>query len=290
MRRSFRPLAAAAAVVATIALSACSGSSSSESTESAEGSATGTQMQTITEGKLTFATSEPCYSPWMLDNDPTSGEGYESAVAYAVAEKLGYAKEDVVWVRATFDSSIAPGAKDWDLNMQQFSITDERKQAVDFSSPYYTTSQAIIASPDSPAVGATSIEDLKDVLVGVQSGTTSQQFVSSTLEKGLTQAPQLYNSSDDTVAALKSGQVDAIVVDLPTAFNMIATQIDNGVIVGQFADATDGDSYGIVLPKGSSLTEAVTKAVDELREDGTLDQLQAKWLTITDGKEIPVLD
>ncbi|WP_022868905.1 ABC transporter substrate-binding protein [Schaalia vaccimaxillae] len=293
MSRSFRPFAAVAAIAATLTLGACSGSSSSdtvESTANSTQSAAAGALETVTEGKLTFATSEPAYSPWILDNDPTSGEGYESAVAYAVAEKLGYGAEDVVWVRATFDSSIAPGAKDWDLNMQQFSITEDRKKAVDFSSPYYTTSQAIIASPDSPAVGAKSIADLKDVLVGVQTGTTSQQFVSSHLADGLSKAPQFYNSSDDTVAALKSGQVDAIVVDLPTAFNMIATQIDNGVIVGQFADATDGDTYGIVLPKGSSLTPAVTEAVDALAADGTLAELQAKWLTITDGQEIPVLD
>lgn len=289
MRHPIRTLTAlTASAAAILALGACStGGSSSESGAAASG-ASGA-LTTVTEGKLTFATSDPSYSPWILDNAPESAEGYEAAVAYAVAEKLGYAKEDVNWVRATFDSSIAPGAKDWDINIQQFSITEERKQAVDFSSPYYTTSQAIIATPDSPAVGATSIGDLKDVLVGVQAGTTSQRFVTDTLAAGLSQEPRIFNSSDDTVLALQTGKVDAIVVDVPTAFYMVAAQIDGGVIVGQFADTEGGDSYGLVLPKGSSLTAAVSAAVDELAADSTLAELQKTWLTASDGKELTIL-
>lgn len=293
MRRSLRSLAVAAtAAVAIVTLGACSGpsgsaTSGSESDNTSSQSSAGATLETLTEGKLTFATSEPSYSPWVLNDDPASGEGFEAAVAYAVAEELGFSKDNVRWVRATFDSSIAPGAKDWDLNMQQFSITEERKQAVDFSSPYYTTSQALLTVEGSKAVGAQSIADLKDVLIGVQSGTTSQQFVSKTLTD-LTQAPQIFNSSDDTVLALRTGKVDAIVVDVPTSFNIVGSgQVENGVIVGQFADSTDGDNYGIVLPKGSKLTEAVTKAVDTLRENGTLAELQKKWLSET--VDVPVL-
>lgn len=294
MRHSTRTLTAlAASAAAVLALGACSsGSTASESEDAAASGASASEsgaLETLTPGTLTIATSEPAYSPWVLDNDPASGNGYEAAVAYAVADKLGFAKEDVEWVRATFDSSIAPGAKDWDINLQQFSITEERKQAVDFSSPYYTTSQAIIATPNSPAVGATSIADLKDVLIGVQAGTTSQQFVSGTLASGLSQDPQIFNSSDDTVLALQTGKVDAIVVDVPTAFYMVSAQIDDGVIVGQFADTEGGDSYGIVLPKGSPLTSAVSAAVDELDEDGTLAELQKTWLTASDGQELTVL-
>ena len=192
-----------------------------------------------------------------------------------------------MWTRATFESSITPGAKDWDINIQQFSITDERRNAVDFSTPYYTTSEAIITKEGSPAAGAASVADLKDVLIGVQAGTTSQQFVSEKLEAGLTQTPQQFNSSDDTVLALQTGRVDAIVVDLPTAFNMVATQIDNGVVVGQFADAADGENYGIVLPKGSKLTPSVPEAMDRLRDNGTLAQLQEKWLN--EATNVPVL-
>lgn len=282
MRRSVRSFSALAlATSAALFLSACSGSADTSS-ESATSVATQSgALETVTPGKLTIATGEPAYSPWVIDNAPESGEGFEAAVAYAVAEELGYSKENVQWTRATFDSSIAPGAKDWDINLQQFSITDERKQAVDFSSPYYTTSQAIVAIEGSAAASAQSIAKLKDVQFGVQAGTTSQQFITNTLGDQLSKQASIYNNSDDTLAALQNGQVDAIVVDLPTAFYMTSAQIDNGVIVGQFEATSDGDDYGIVLPKGSKLTAAVTAAVDSLRDKGTLSELQSKWLSDT---------
>lgn len=282
MRRSVRSFSALAlATSAALFLSACSGSADTSS-ESATSVATQSGvLETVTPGKLTIATGEPAYSPWVIDNAPESGEGFEAAVAYAVAEELGYSKENVQWTRATFDSSIAPGAKDWDINLQQFSITDERKQAVDFSSPYYTTSQAVVAIEGSAAASAQSIAKLKDVQFGVQAGTTSQQFITNTLGDQLSKQASIYNNSDDTLAALQNGQVDAIVVDLPTAFYMTSAQIDNGVIVGQFEATSDGDDYGIVLPKGSKLTAAVTAAVDSLRDKGTLSELQSKWLSDT---------
>lgn len=282
MRRSVRSFSALALVTsAALFLSACSGSADTSS-ESATSVATQSgALETVTPGKLTIATGEPAYSPWVIDNAPESGEGFEAAVAYAVAEELGYSKENVQWTRATFDSSIAPGAKDWDINLQQFSITDERKQAVDFSSPYYTTSQAVVAIEGSAAASAQSIAKLKDVQFGVQAGTTSQQFITNTLGDQLSKQASIYNNSDDTLAALQNGQVDAIVVDLPTAFYMTSAQIDNGVIVGQFEATSDGDDYGIVLPKGSKLTAAVTAAVDSLRDKGTLSELQSKWLSDT---------
>lgn len=282
MRRSVRSFSALAlATSAALFLSACSGSADTSS-ESATSVATQSgALETVTPGKLTIATGEPAYSPWVIDNAPESGEGFEAAVAYAVAEELGYSKENVQWTRATFDSSIAPGAKDWDINLQQFSITDERKEAVDFSSPYYTTSQAVVAIEGSAAASAQSIEKLKDVQFGVQAGTTSQQFITNTLGDQLSKQASIYNNSDDTLAALQNGQVDAIVVDLPTAFYMTSAQIDNGVIVGQFEATSDGDDYGIVLPKGSKLTAAVTAAVDSLRDKGTLSELQSKWLSDT---------
>lgn len=280
MRRSVRSFSALAlATSAALFLSACSGSADTSS-ESATSVATQSgALETVTPGKLTIATGEPAYSPWVIDNAPESGEGFEAAVAYAVAEELGYSKENVQWTRATFDSSIAPGAKDWDINLQQFSITDERKQAVDFSSPYYTTSQAVVAIEGSAAASAQSIAKLKDVQFGVQAGTTSQQFITNTLGDQLSKQASIYNNSDDTLAALQNGQVDAIVVDLPTAFYMTSAQIDNGVIVGQFEATSNGDDYGIVLPKGSKLTAAVTAAVDSLRDKGTLSELQSKWLS-----------
>ena len=266
MRRSVRSLAAVAAIAA-LGLAACTGGTSSSSSADAEQTYGPGALPTVTEGKLTVATSDPAYSPWILDNDPASGEGYESAVIYALAEELGYTADNVQWVRATFDSSITPGAKDWDLNIQQFSITDERKNAVDFTSPYYTTTSAIITKAGSPAASATSIADLKS---------------------GLTQKLQMFNSSDDTVLALQTGRVDAIVVDLPTAFYMVSAQIDDGVIIGQFDDTTGGEEYGIVLPKGSKLTPTVSAAVDRLASSGKLAELQEKWLN--EAQNVPTLN
>jgi polar amino acid transport system substrate-binding protein len=283
-----------AGLIATTALSAlmmagCStdpGTAAGESTSpSAEPTATAAAaLDTLTPGTLTIATGEPAYEPWVLNDDPASGEGFEAAVAYAVAEQMGFAQEDVVWVRSSFDSAIAPGAKDWDMNIQQFSITDERKQAVDFSSPYYTTTQAVVTVEGSAAADATSIADLKDLTVGVPSGTTSYTVAAEVLGD---QNLAVFNSAEDTVLALNSGQIDAFVTDLPTAFYLAAVELSGGKILGQFADATGGDQFGIVLPKGSALTPAVTAAVDALREDGTLAALEAQWLS--DAVDVPVL-
>ena len=289
----------AIAATAVMALGACAGGTTSSSTTSAtaDANATGEALPTVTKGKLTIATGDPAYSPWVLNDNPESGEGYEAAVAYAVAEKLGFSKDQVVWKRTTFDSAIAPGAKDWDFNIQQFSITDARKQAVDFSSPYYTTSQAVVALKngkgsnaksvaDLAAAEAKSLEDLKKLKFGVQAGTTSQNYVMNKLKPSVD--PLVFNGSADVVQALKGGQVDAIVVDLPTAFNVIATQVDNGTVVGQFTANEDGNSFGLLLPKGSALTPAVTKAVDKLRDNGTLAELQKKWLA--DAASAPIFE
>lgn len=272
----------ALAATVTVALVGCSSATTASSGSSP---ATDGALATITEGKLTIATGEPAYSPWVENNDPASGEGFEAAVAYAVAKELGFATEDVVWVRTTFDAAIAPGAKDWDINLQQFSITEERKAAVDFSAPYYTTAQAVVTLEGSKAASATSVADLKDVVFGVQTGTTSHRMLTDTVAPAT--APSVFGSSQDTVQALKGGQVDAIVVDLPTALYLQAAELESGKVVGQFADTAGGDQYGLVLPKGSPLTGQVSAAVEALEADGTLSELQQKWLS--DAVEVPVL-
>ncbi|MBL3698358.1 ABC transporter substrate-binding protein [Leucobacter luti] len=231
---------------------------------------------TVTPDKLTIATGEPAYAPWVLNDDPASGEGFEAAVAYAVAEELGYAKDDVEWVRTSFDAAIAPGPKDFDLNVQQFSVSEDRAKAVDFSSPYYTTTQAVVAAGGTEAAKATSIADLKDAVIGVASGTTSLQVAEDVIAP--TQQLQVFNNVDDTVAALQNGTIDALVTDLPGAFYVRDAQLDDGVIVGQLDSDAGGDEFAFVLPKGSELTADVTKAVDTLRENGTLDELVAKWI------------
>jgi polar amino acid transport system substrate-binding protein len=231
----------------------------------------------ITEGKITVGTGEPAYYPYVIDDAPESGEGFEAAVAYAVAEKLGFAAEDVVWVRTTFDAAIAPGAKDFDFNLQQYSITEERKANVDFSSSYYSAPQAVITVEGSKAAGVTDIAGLKGLLVGAASGTTSFTVIEDVISP--TAGAQAFNSNDDAVLALTSGQIDALVVDLPTAFYLTGAELDNGLLLGQLPPAAGvSDEWGFVLPKGSKLTAAVTKALDELKADGTLDAIIEKWL------------
>jgi len=281
------PLSRRAALFAlgsTVLLGSCTIASDGKNTPNSASASEGA-LKTVTPGKLTIATGEPAYSPWVENNDPASGKGFEAAVAYAVAGKLGFANADVVWVRSTFDAAVAPGAKDWDFNLQQFSITEERRNAVDFSSPYYTTAQAVVTLKGSPVSGATTVAELKGALLGAQTGTTSHRMLTETVAP--TTAPSVFNNSQDTVQALKGGQVDAIVVDLPTALYLVAAELDGGVVVGQFADTSGGDQFGLVLPKGSPLTAAVTGAVDALRADGTLDSLTKTWLSET--VNVPVL-
>jgi polar amino acid transport system substrate-binding protein len=270
-----RHLAATVGVGAVlVALAACSSSPATSTTHG---------LSTVTSGKLTIATGQPAYSPWVIDNKPQSGEGFEAAVAYAVAAKLGFAKKDVVWTRTTFDSAIAPGPKDFDLNIQQFSITNERKKAVDFSSPYYTTSQAIVTTTASPAASVTTVDGLKGLKIGVAASTTTYTL----LQKDVGGSNILvFNSNDDAVAALKSGQVDAVATDLPTAFYLADSEVKNGVVSGQFADTSGGDNFGFVLPKGSANTAKVTAALNAIRADGQLEAITKEWLSTS--VDVPV--
>ena len=241
----------------------------------------------VTDGKLTIATGEPAYYPWVIDDAPESGEGFEAAIAYAVAEQLGFAEDDVVWVRTTFDEAIAPGPKDFDFNLQQFSITEERAANIDFSSAYYETTQVVITTESSAAAGASSIADLKPLLIGAQVGTTSFDAIEQQIQPDA--GAQAYNTNDDAKLALESGQVDAIVVDLPTAFYLTGVELTGGLIIGQLPkpDGKSGDEFGLVLAKDSPLTADVTEAVDALREDGTLQAIADQWLA--DAADAPVL-
>ena len=203
-----------------------------------------------------------------------------------MADKLGFAKKDVVWVRSTFDQAIAPGEKDFDFNLQQFSITDERKATVDFSPSYYETTQTVITIKGSKAENATSISGLRGFLIGAQTGTTSFDAIEKQIKP--TAGAQAFNSNDDAKLALKSGTIDALVVDLPTAFYLTGAELDGGKIIGQLPKkAGTGDQFGLVLAKGSPLTKKVTAAVDTLRTDGTLDTLATTWLA--SSADAPVL-
>lgn len=239
----------------------------------------------VTEGKLTIATGEPAYYPYVIDDDPTTGEGFEAAIAYAVAEELGFAPEDVVWVRTSFESAIQPGPKTFDFNLQQYTITEERRQNVDFSTPYYATPQAVITVESSPAASATSLADLEGFLIGAATGTTS--FTAIEQQIAPTAGAQAFNTNDDAVLALQNGTVDAIVVDLPTAFFLSAVVLDGGVLLGQLPpDAGISDEWGLVLAKDSPLTDAVSAAVDRLRDSGRLAEIADEWLGADAGAPI----
>ncbi|WP_344877300.1 ABC transporter substrate-binding protein [Allokutzneria multivorans] len=234
-------------------------------------------LKTRTPGKFTFGTDQPVYEPWFSGDDPSNGKGFESAVAYAVAGKLGYAKAEVDWVRVPFNAAIQPGPKSFDANLNEFSITDDRRKAVDFSTPYYDVTQAVVAFKSSPAAKATTVAALKEFKLGAQVGTTSYDAAAKQVQP--TQQVAVYNNNDDAKQALRNNQVQAIVVDLATAFYITSAELTDAVIVGQLpASGGKAEQFGIVLDKGSSLTRCVSAAVDALRADGTLAQAEKQWL------------
>lgn len=266
-----------AATLLALALAGCAPAdeAAAPSTSAAAGTCTKDSLQTIEPGTFTFATDEPAYHPWFMNNDPANGQGFESAVAYALAEQLGYSKEQVKWVRVPFNAAIAPGPKNFDAAISEFSITDERKQAVDFSSPYLNVTQAFIALPGTPAASVTDLEGLKSLRLGAQVGTTSYD---AAVGLGGSQEVAVYNTNEDAKAALSAGQIDALVLDLPTAFS-VQFDLPGSVIVGQLEpDPNAAERFGFVLDKGSALTQCVSEAVDTLGDDGVLFRLQKEWL------------
>jgi polar amino acid transport system substrate-binding protein len=248
-------------------------SSNTSSSSAAAGSCSKDSLTTLSKGTITFGTDQPANPPWFIDDDPANGRGFESAVAYAVADKLGYGKNDVKWVRVPFNAAIAPGPKTFDANLNEFSITDDRKQAVDFSSPYFDVTQAVVAVKSSPAAAVKDLAGLKGLKLGAQVGTTSY-----TAAKVIDPGVAVFNNNDDAKAALSSGQLDGLVLDLPTAFE-VQSELTDGVIVGQLpAGTAKAEQFGIVLDKGSALTACVSKAVDDLGDNGELFKLQKTWL------------
>src|SRR4051812_15878143 len=272
-----KSLAAMAAAAILFGVAGCGSTANTSSTTNvAAADCTPDKMQTHTAGELTVATDKPAYPPYFEDDDPTNGKGFESATAYAIADQLGYAKSDVNWVTEPFNSSYAPGPKDFDFDVNQISITPARAQHVDFSTPYYTANQAVVASKGSSAASATSLADLKDASIGVQIGTTSLDAVNSEIQPS--SQPKVFNDSNDVVTALKEGQVDAVVVDLPTALYLTAAQVPSATIVGQFS-APGGDEWGALLAKDSPLTGCVSHAIDELRSSGELGRITNHWMS-----------
>jgi polar amino acid transport system substrate-binding protein len=253
------------------------------------------QLDLVSSGKLTIGTDNPAFPPWFDGgtpkgskweiNDPGKGQGFEGAVAYAVADKMGFAKNEVEWVVVPFDQSFKPGPKSFDFDINQISIKPERAKNVDFSEPYYDVNQALVALKGSTLANAKTTADVKDAKLGAQIGTTSLTYIQDEIQPS--KDPAVYNTNNDVISALKAKQIDGIVVDLPTAFFVTAVQVPTGTIVGQFPDAGEQEQFGLVLAKDSALTACVDEAITALRDDGTLDQIQQEWLA--DKANAPVL-
>ena len=233
-------------------------------------------METVTKGQLTIGTDNPAYPPWFIDNTPSNGKGYESAVGFAIAKQLGYTDSEVKWITVAFNNAITPGKKNFDFDLNQVSISAEREKAVDFSSGYYDVTQTVVTYKGSPIASAKTVADLKGAKLGAQVGTTSYNAITNQIKP--TAQPSVFDTNDLAVQALKNHQIDGIVVDLPTAFYMTSAQLTDGVIVGQLPVVGQPEQFGAVLTKGSPLTQCVSMAVDALRKDGTLEKLQTTWL------------
>jgi polar amino acid transport system substrate-binding protein len=250
---------------------------------------------TVKSGRLTVGTDNPAYPPWYAGgtksskwkiNDPATGKGYESAVAYAIARKLGYTKANVSWTYVPFNKSFAPGSKSFDFDINQISYTPARAKVVAFSASYYDVNQAIVVNKGTKIATVKSVAGLSSYKIGAQLGTTSYQFIKSTIKPSKT--PAVFNSNAAAVLALKNKQIDGLVVDLPTAFYVTAVQVPGGKILGQFENkaGTSSDHFGVVMQKGNPLAACVNKAITTLRANGTLKQLQQTWLAKATGAPI----
>ena len=254
-------------------------------TDAAGGAATCAEGNTVDDGALTIATGEPAFPPYVInDATPEDGEGFEAAVAMAVARELGFEGDAVSWVRTPFDAAIAPGPKEFDFNLQQYTITDERKEVVDFSEGYYSAPQAVFGLADSPAAGATTIADLTELNIGVAAGTTSLTFAEEVIQP--TNAVQVFNDNAAAKLALDSKQVDAIISDLPTALYITAVEIEGTTVFGQI-EGSGTDEFGLLLAKDSPLTECVNLALVALKDSGELDEITTTWMS--EYTEAPVI-
>lgn len=272
----------AASLVGTLGLAGCASaitppsvpstpSSNVDSTICANG-----DLPTVTQGTVTIATDSPAFPPYFDDDDPSNGKGFESAVAYAVAGKLGYATQDVVWVAVPFNESYAPGDKNFDFDINQISITPKRAKNVTFSESYHTVTQAVVARKDSPVASATTIDELRTARLGAQQGTTSLIFIKKVVRTN-TEAT-VFKDTSDAISALEEEQVGGVVVDLPTAFYLTTVALEDTKIVGQYQTPGEDEEYGLLMAKGSPLKSCVDWAVSELKTSGELQRLQDQWL------------
>jgi polar amino acid transport system substrate-binding protein len=288
-RRRIFLAAAATLVVLLAAVAAGCGSSKEASTGTGASSCKKSDLNLVDTGVLTVGTDNPAFPPWFGGtphkpwqvSDPRSGEGYESAVAYAVARELGFAKSEVKWIHVPFNNSFAPGPKSFDFDINQISFDKKRAEVVDFSDSYYDVNQSIVVNKGTPIASAQSIAELKPYSLGAQLATTSYDFIKKEIKPS--KQPSVFPQNAGAVQALKNKQIDGLVVDLPTAFYVTAVQVPNGKVLGQFPTKPGGEHFGMVFEKGNSLRACVNKALEKLRSDGTLARLQQKWLAKATG-------
>ncbi len=280
--RSPRTLAVLAAAGLAFTSTACAAEEKAEDktgdVAESEGECAIEDLPLEEDGVLTIGTDSPAYDPWFNGNDPTNGKGYESAVAYAVAEELGFDKSQVTWIKVGFNSLAKSGEKPFDFDINQISITPERDEVVDFSEGYYSAAQAVIALKGSEAAEATSLEDLEGLKLGAQTGTTSLTAIREVIQPD--QDPAVLDDTNVAKQQLQNGQLDAILADLPTAFYISAVEIPDSTLVGQFqveGDATE--EFGLLFEQGSELLPCVNLALETLKEDGTLAEIEQEWLS-----------
>jgi polar amino acid transport system substrate-binding protein len=252
--------------------------------DGAGGAAACAEGKTLVPGELTIATGEPAFPPYVIDDAPETGEGFEAAVAMAVAREMGFEGDAVTWIRTTFDAAIQPGPKDFDFNVQQYTITPERAEVVSFSDPYYTAAQAIFGLADSPAANATTIADLQGLKIGVQASTTSLTYVEDVIQP--TEAPLVFNDNAAAKQALDGNQIDAIVADLPTALFITAVEMEGTAVYGQI-EGSGTDQFGLLLEKDSPLVECVNAALATLTDSGELEAITTEWMA--DYTEAPII-
>ena len=286
------------ALIALVALAAlavaatASGQPAASRTAAAIPGCAKADLNLISDGKLTIGSDNPAFPPWFAGpekkpwkvSDPTNGKGFESAVAYAVAKQLGFAKSEVAWTYVPFNNSYKPGKKSFDFYVQEVSYSPERAKQVDFSKAYYFVNQSVVGRKGKPIASVRSINGLKKFKLGAQIGTTSYNFIVNTIKPQ--SKPLVYDTNDAAVQALKTGQIDGLVVDLPTAFYVTAVQVPDGKVIGQFASGGSKEHFGLVLQKGNTLTGCVDKALNRLWANGTIRNLQRIWLAKATGAPV----
>jgi polar amino acid transport system substrate-binding protein len=291
MQKALLALAALLPALVLVA-SATGGNAAPSASAELPGCAKGT-LNLVTDGQLTVGTDNPAFPPWFGGgeknkpwqiNDPSTGKGFESAVAYAVAKQLGFTRTEVKWIYTPFNKAFAPGRKSFDFDINQISFRPERARAVSFSASYYDVKQSIVVRKGTAIANVRSIAGLRRYKLGAQLGTTSYQYIVNTIKPS--QSPAVYPTNTNAVNALKNGQIDGLIVDLPTAFFVTAVQVPNGKILGQFRSPPGGEHFGMVFQKGNPLVGCVNKALARMKANGTLKAIERIWLRRVTGAPI----